>query len=136
MAVIKTSEVREKITSQQALVEKIKLLQAEERTLRAEILEDLFGKNNLGTKKTEVGGFIVTGTYGQTYSFVQSEIEEVIEQDLLSEEASDAIRVKFELDKKAYDKLSDEAAAELDDYLTVKPSLPSIKVVPVAKDEE
>lgn len=136
MAVIKTSEIRGKITSQQALVEKIKLLQAEERNLRAEILEELFGKDNLGTRKTEAAGFIITGTYGQTYSFNQEEIEGVLEQDLLSEEASNAIRVKFELDKKAYDKLSDEASAELDDYITVKPSLPSIKVAPVAKDEE
>lgn len=136
MAKLTSIELASKIQEQQAIAERIRLFQADERKLRAEILEELFGKDNLGTLKTEVGGFMVTGTYGQTYSFNQSEIEEVIAQDILSEEASDAIRVKFELDKKVYDKLSDEASAELDDYLTVKPSLPSIKVVPVAKDEE
>jgi len=136
MAKIQSEELVKNIQKQQDIAAKIKELQSQERDLRASILEELFGKNNLGTLKSEVGGFMVTGTYGQTYSFSQSEIEEALEQDILSEEASDAIRVKFELDKKVYDKLSDEASAELDDYITVKPSLPSIKVVPVAKDEE
>lgn len=136
MAKIQSEELVKNIQKQQDIAAKIKELQSQECDLRASILEELFGKNNLGTLKSEVGGFMVTGTYGQTYSFNQSEIEKALEQDILSEEASDAIRVKFELDKKVYDKLSDEASAELDDYLTVKPSLPSIKVVPVAKDEE
>ncbi|QVJ07733.1 hypothetical protein S1R3Y_000024 [Vibrio phage vB_ValP_VA-RY-3] len=130
------SNINEKITSQQALVEKIKLLQAEEKTLRTEILEELFGENNLGTVKTVAGEFVVTGTYGQTYKLSQDEIESALEDDLLSEEAQEAIRVKFELDKKAYDSLSDDVAGELDEYLIVKPSLPTLKVKPYEPEEE
>lgn len=118
----------DKINSQQALVEKIKLLQAEERKLRSDILEELFGTDNLGTLNAVHGEFVVTGTYGQTTKVSQDELEQALEDGLLSEEAQEAIRVKFELDKKAYDSLPDEKAAELDEYLIVKPSLPTLKV--------
>lgn len=130
------SNINEKITSQQALVEKIRLLQSEEKTLRAEILKELFGENCLGTYNAVAGEFVVTGTFGQTIKVSQDEIEQALDDDLLSDEAQEAIRVKFELDKKAYDNLSEEATDELDEYLTVKPSLPSIKVKPYEPEEE
>ena len=129
------TKLQEQIASQQALADKIRLLQKEEKELRADILEQLFGTNCLGTLKAEVGNMVVTGTYGQTYSFNQTEIDQALGQGLLSEEAEEAIRIKFEVDKKAYDNLSDEASAELDDYITVKPSLPSIKVKVEAEEE-
>lgn len=135
MTAIPMTKLQEQIASQQALADKIRLLQKEEKELRADILEQLFGTNCLGTLKAEVGNMVVTGTYGQTYSFNQTEIDQALGQGLLSEEAEEAIRIKFEVDKKAYDNLSDEASAELDDYITVKPSLPSIKVKVEAEEE-
>lgn len=136
MASIPMTELQERIASQQALAEKIRLLQKEEKELRANILKDLFGENCLGTLKAEVGNMVVTGTYGQTLSFNQDEVDEALANDLLSEDAQSAISIKYSVDKKAYDKLPDEASDELDDYITVKPSLPTLKVKFVAEEEE
>lgn len=122
------SELVQKINRQQDLAQKIRDLQSEERKLRADILQECFGEGTIGSVKTQVENVIVTGTYGLTYSFNQAEIEEALECDALSADAQEAIRVKFDVDKKKYDALDDDASAELDDYIIVKPSLPSIKI--------
>lgn len=130
------SELTVKIQSQQDLADKIRELQVQEKKLRAEILEECFGKDKIGTVKTQVDNVIVTGTYGLTYKFDQDSLEEAIENDWLSEGAMEAIRTKLELDKRVYDSLDDDTANELDDYLIVKPSLPSIKIKYVEEGEE
>ncbi len=117
-----------RIEAQQRLVDKIKELTAQERDLRAEILEECFGLDKIGTVKTVVGNLIVTGEYGLTYKFAQEEIDQAISQGSLSEDALSAIRVKYELEKRVYDQLDDDIIEELSDYLTIKPSLPSLKI--------
>lgn len=129
-------ELINKIHSQQALVEKIRLLQGEERKLRLEVSEALFGKDVIGNKKTQVGNMIVTGEFALTYTVNQKDIEAAVEQDLLSDDAMEAIRIKYELDKRKYNGLDDEVVEEINDYLTIKPALPSIKVKLVEDDKD
>lgn len=124
----KQMTLEEKIESQQRLVDQIRELQKQEKETRAEILQECFGMDSIGTVKTMVGNLIVTGEYGLTYKFAQVELDEAIQKDTLPEPALHAIRVKYELDKKEYDKLDEESTNALNEYLTITPSLPSLKV--------
>lgn len=117
-----------RIEAQQRLVDRIKELQKEEKELRAGILEECFGMDTVGTVKTQVGNVIVTGEYGLTYKFSQEALDEAIQQGTLSENALNGIRVKYELDKKVYDQLGEEDTEALNEFLTITPSLPSLKV--------
>lgn len=123
-----TIALEARIEAQQRLVEQIRELQKEEKSLRADILEECFGLNTVGATKTQVGNLIVTGEYGLTYKFNQEELDEAIKSGVLSEAALNGIRVKYELDKKVYDKLDDEDSEALNEYLTITPALPSMKV--------
>lgn len=117
-----------RIEAQQRLVDRIKELQKEEKELRAGILEECFGMDTVGTVKTQVGNVIITGEYGLTYKFAQTELDEAIQNGTLSEGALNGIRVKYELDKKVYDQLNEEDTEALNEFLTITPSLPSLKV--------
>lgn len=124
-----------RIDAQQRLVDQIRELQKEEKALRAEILEECFGHDSIGTLKTQVGNLIVTGEYGLTYKFNQNELDEAIKSGELSEGCLNGIRVKYELDKKVYDGLNEEDTEYLNNFLTITPSLPSMKVkTDVAED--
>lgn len=124
-----------RIDAQQRLVQQIRDLQKEEKDLRSGILEECFGTEVVGTTKTQVGNLIVTGEYGLTYKFSQDALDEAIQNGTLSEEALNGIRVKYELDKKVYDKLGEEDTNALNEYLTITPSLPSLKVKAVSESE-
>lgn len=117
-----------RIEAQQRLVDRIRELQKEEKELRAGILEECFGMDTVGTVKTQVGNVIVTGEYGLTYKFAQEELDQAIQQGSLSETALNGIRVKYELDKKVYDQLNEADTEALNEFLTITPSLPSLKV--------
>lgn len=117
-----------RIEAQQRLVDRIKELQKEEKELRAGILQECFGMDTVGTVKTQVGNVIVTGEYGLTYKFSQEALDEAIQQGTLSEGALNGIRVKYELDKKVYDQLNEADTEALNEFLTITPSLPSMKV--------
>ena len=117
-----------RIEAQQRLVDRIKELQKEEKELRAGILKECFGMDTVGTVKTQVGNVIVTGEYGLTYKFSQEELDAAIQEGTLSENALNGIRVKYELDKKVYDQLGEKDTEALNEFLTITPSLPSMKV--------
>lgn len=123
-----TISLEARIDAQQRLVDQIRELQKEEKELRAEILEECFGHDTIGTIKTQVGNLIVTGEFGLTYKFNQEALDEAIKDGSLTEEALNGIRVKYELDKKVYDKLGEEDTDLLNEYLTISPSLPSLKI--------
>lgn len=122
------SDLIARIAEQQSIADQIRELQKEEKALRADILEECFGFDKIGTHKYEVENLIVTGEYGLTYKFAQEELDAAIQAGSLSEDALNAIRVKYELDKKAYDQLNEEKSNELSDYLTITPSLPTLKI--------
>lgn len=122
------SDIKDSIEEQQRLVAAIRDLQDKEKTLRSAILNELFGDSVVGSIKTEVSNLIVTGEYGLTYKLDQTEIENGIEAGLFSDAVLGAIRVKYELNKKAYDLLGEEDTEVMNEMLTVTPSLPSLKV--------
>lgn len=122
------NSIASRIEAQQRLVDSIREMQQEERDLRAGILEELFGMEVIGTQKTMVNNLVVTGEYGLTYKFAQDALDEAIQEGRLSEEALNGIRVKYELDKKVYNALSESATEELNEFLTITPSLPTLKV--------
>lgn len=116
------------IEHQQRLVDQIRELQKEEKALRADILNECFGTEVIGTVKTTVDNLIVTGEFGLTYKFNQTELDESIKMGSLSESLLNCIRVKYELDKKCYDQLSEEETEIINEFLTITPSLPALKV--------
>lgn len=122
------SDIKDSIEEQQRLVAAIRDLQDKEKTLRSAILNELFGDSVVGSIKAEVSNLIVTGEYGLTYKLDQTEIENGIEAGLFSDAVLGAIRVKYELNKKAYDLLGEEDTEMMNEMLTVTPSLPSLKV--------
>lgn len=121
-------KIQEKIEKQQRLAQLIRDTQAEERAVRAEILEQCFGVDVIGTQKTQVDNLIITGKYGLNYKFNQVELDDAISKGTLSSEALDAINVKYELSKKVYDALDDSVVEELAEFLTISPSLPTIEI--------
>lgn len=124
------------IATHQEIVQQIRDLQKKERDLRSEILKNLFGTDNAGTLKSQVSNLIVTGSYGFTQKLSQEEIDQAIEEGFLPESALDAIKTEYKLDKKKYDQLSDEDRDELDQYVTVKPSLPTLSVKAIKGDSD
>ncbi|EOE0154441.1 hypothetical protein ACJ8S7_005094 [Klebsiella pneumoniae] len=128
------NSIASRIEAQQRLVDSIRAMQQEERDLRAGILEELFGMEVVGTQKTMVNNLVVTGEYGLTYKFAQDALDEAIQEGRLSEEALNGIRVKYELDKKVYNALSESATEELNEFLTITPSLPTLKVKAEAEE--
>ena len=108
--------------------EALKVLQASERELRLEILGELFNKNSIGAMKTMVGDMVVKGTFGIEHKVDSKAFASALASDSIHDEAMDGIRTKYELDKKGYDKLDPEYQLILDDYITSKPTLPTLEI--------
>lgn len=123
--------IAEWLDSKTALAE----AQAKERQLREQILTESFGPNNIGSRSTMCGNYMIKGVYGLDYKIDQAGYQEGLEKDLIDNEAMGAIRIKYELDKKAYDGLSGDAAKVIDGYLTVKPTMPSLEIKLVKEEE-
>jgi hypothetical protein len=122
------SDLIARISQQQRIADQIRDLQKEERELRSGILEECFGMEQIGVQKTIVGNLLVTGEYGLSYKFDQEPLDGAIQDGSLSQDALNSIRVKYELDKRVYDQLPDEVVEELSHYLTIKPTLPTLKI--------
>ena len=108
--------------------EALKVLQASEQELRLEILGELFNKSSIGSMKTMVGEMVVKGTFGIEHKVDSKQFEKALASDMIPDEALDGIRTKYELDKKGYDNLDAEYQLILDDYITSKPTLPTLEI--------
>ena len=117
-----------KIAEQQRLKESIRVMQAAENNLRIEILEECFGTNSIGSVKKIVGGMVVKGTFTLEHKVDSKAFAKALADDSIPDEAMDGIRTKYELDKKGYDKLDPEYQLILDDYITSKPTLPTLEI--------
>lgn len=131
----KDKQLEERIMYHQKLANGIKTLQSEEKNVRAELLEEMFGVDIVGSSKAQVGNLIITGEFGLNYKFNQTDLDEAIKSGTLSEEALTGIRVKYELDKKCYDALSEEDTEALNEYLTITPALPTLSVKAAPKED-
>lgn len=120
--------MKAKCSEWQRQKEALKVLQASERELRLEILGELFNNNSIGSMKTMVGDMVVKGTFGLEHKVDSKQFEKALASDMIPDEAMDGIRVKYELDKNGYDNLDPEHQLILDDYITSKPTLPTLEI--------
>lgn len=117
-----------KINEWQRAKQSATVLANQERELRKEILEAQFGVGISGSRKAIFNGLLIKGNFGIEHKIDSKSFESAIADDAIPDECMDGVRTKYELDKKGYDSLSDEAKAILDDYITSKPSLPTLEI--------
>ena len=108
--------------------ELIRVTQASERELRMEILKEAFGDNSIGSLKTMRGGITVKGTFGIEHKIDTKAFASALASDSIPDEAMDGIRTKYELDKKGYDNLDHDLQLILDDFITSKPTMPTLEI--------
>jgi hypothetical protein len=116
----------EKIELQKSYQVGLATLKALEAKLRIEILEELFPAAGEGTLNTIVGDYKVKGSFGLTYSLDQKQLDENLH--IMTDEERDCIKYKANLSLAAYKKLECFERVLLDECVTVKPSMPSIKI--------
>lgn len=111
------------------LVAKVELglAKKKELKLRAEILENCFTETS-GTLNTFHDGFMIKGTFGINHKLDADSYIDALEAGDISEEVAEVINFKPTLNKSAYQKLPDELSAELDDFITTAPSLPTLAI--------
>lgn len=108
--------------------ELIKVTQASEKQLRLEILKEAFGENKIGSLKTIRSGLTIKGGFGIEHKVDSKAFASALASDSIPDEAMDGIRTKYELDKKGYDNLGAEFQLILDDFITSKPTLPTLEI--------
>ena len=123
-----------KMAEQQRLKESIRVMQAAEKNLRIEILEECFGTNAIGSLNKVVGNMNVKGSFTLEHKVDSKAFAKALADDSVPDEAMDGIRTKYELDKKGYDGLDEEYQLILDDFITTKPALPTLDIKVI--DEE
>ena len=124
-----------KMAEQQRLKESIRVMQAAEKNLRIEILEECFGTNSIGSVKKIVGGMVVKGTFTLEHKIDNKAFAKALADDNIPAEAMDGIRTKYELDKKGYDGMDEEYQLILDDFITTKPALPTLEIKELDDEE-
>lgn len=123
-------DISEKISAWLYAKSELATIQEVERNLRAEILEECFGEGNIGTTNCVKDGYMIKGSYGLSYSLNQADIAAAYEEGV---ELPNCIRIKYDLDKRAYDALDEIDTVLIDGYLTVKPSLPTLEIKPITE---
>lgn len=101
-----------------------KALEAE---LRIQLLDELFkGETIDGTESTFIGEYKVKGTFKLGFKLDKKAMADAYEDLSLAEQNC----IKFDpgLILSAYKALDDSERQELDDYITVSPSMPTIKI--------
>lgn len=91
-----------------------------------QLIIDMVGTKPESTLTTETDKYVIKTTDKITRTLDQDSLTEEYEE--LSECVKNAIRTKFELDLKAYRKLSDDALEEIDEYITAKPAKTAVSV--------
>ena len=100
-----------------------------EHELRLELLNDLFPNASNGTFTEHVEGYEVKGTFGLNYSIIKDEFD--ILKDVMTDDERSCITLKPTLSVAKYKLLEDHERAILDECVSVKPSLPSVKILEV-----
>lgn len=100
---------------------KLKQLQALEKKMRLAILEETFG-DEMGTVKCETGGYLVKGNFGVSIKLDISSTDLMKMPDVIQ----DCIKREYKLINAKYNDLTAEESSHLDDFITAKPSLPTL----------
>lgn len=107
-------------------IEDFKSVIEEEKELRKKICLRLLEGKADGTHKFAYQGMAVKVTKSSSYSLDQDEIRRYLNDDDLTQEERDAIRIKYELDLRKYKALTDSYL--LDGIITIKDSMPTIEI--------
>ena len=113
--------------------EKLSTFKKLEADMRLEVLSDLFGDNVLGNRAVAVGDFVVKGGFGQSLTLDKNSY--IAAEGELSLEAQEAVTWTPSITKAQYDKLPEEVQLELEPYVTIKPSMPTLKAEFIQEDE-
>ena len=121
-----------KIEEYRVLKDAFTVLKAQEAKMRVEILEALFSSDGTGTFNTAVGDYNVKGIFKNNYKLDVDLTNE--NWDEMSQAERDCIVYKPNLIMKEYNKLEDDEAPMLDDYITVSPAMPSMEIKEIPDD--
>jgi len=105
----------------------LKQLKVDEMKLRIAIVENLCAGKDLGTHTFSMEGFIIKAKTSVGYSLDQEIIQEMIADDVLSDEELDCLATKYQLKLGDY-KRSGETD-NLDEAVMVKPAAPTLEIV-------
>ena len=70
----------------------------------------------------------IKGTFGIEHKIDTKAFASALASDSIPDEAMDGIRTKYELDKKGYDSLDADLQLILDDFITSKPTMPTLEI--------
>ena len=109
------------------LKEQKKELETLERRIRGEVVAEYFSDHHEGEHSKDIMGHMVSCKKGvrtsidkKLLSEASPEIQEWMEETVLTK--------SFTLNKRAYDKLPPAMQLNVDNYLTTKPSLPTLEI--------
>lgn len=111
---------------QRKMAIQLKDLREQEAKIRKEICNQLLDGKEVGTHKFNFGSYKVKAVKSYSYSLDQDMIRNMIENDELTDDEMDAVRVKYELSLTNYNKL--DFGSNLDDAITVKDAMPTLTV--------
>lgn len=98
-----------------------------ELALRAEILDGAFAEKS-GTLNTYHQGFMIKGNFGINYKLDGVAFDDAFANGEISESVAAVVDYKPTLNKTAYKELTGEQSAELDDFITTAPALPTLTI--------
>lgn len=98
-----------------------------EADLRIKLLDQIFGDAIIeGTKTVELGGYKVKGSFALNFKLDAKAVDEAFDE--LSEAERACLVYKPSLSKAVYKALEDYEREGLDEFITVSPSMPTIKI--------
>lgn len=118
--------IKEKIEVYNVVKTALDNAKEQEAKLRIEILDELFPAAGEGTLNMIVGEYKVKGTFGLNYTINQEKLDETIH--LMTDDERDCIKFKPNLSLTNYKKLDTAERQLLDECISVKPAMPSIKI--------
>lgn len=114
------------------LKDSVARLQVEERSLREGLFSGTFPNPQEGVNTLELpDGSKMKGTYKINRKLDDNLLAGLIEKGKVDKDTAESIRrIKVELDTKAYKELDKKVQKIVDNALEIKPSLPSLELVP------
>lgn len=110
-----------------AMAAQLKDLKVREMALRREIAAELGDGLDPGTHTITRDGFKIKLKLGLSYGIDQDELKFLIDENMLTDEEMDLLRIKYDLRLADYKK-ADINTDTLDDVIIVKPAAPTLDI--------
>lgn len=122
---ISEKRIEEYLDSKAAL----KRAQALEKELRLELLSSAFGEGKLGKVSTAHRNYMIKGTFGTTMTLNKKMFEEALDEgEFDGTDVDSCISWKPSILKAKYEELGEHDLDKLNEFIVVKPSLPTIEI--------